>query len=114
MRVDAAPVLTTLTITPTPTSIKIGYSIDFSVEGFDQYGDPVEIDPVWSTAQGNEINQEGEFRAVNVGRTSVTVSAGGKTQTHSIVVLPPLNNIALNKPVYVSSEENGGTFIVQI
>ena len=74
--VEAAPVLTVLTVTPSSVTIAVNASQAFNASGEDQYGDPIVVNPVW-TASGGSIDATGFYVAgAVVGGYQVTATQG--------------------------------------
>jgi hypothetical protein len=74
--VEAAPVLTQISVTPPSVTLTPGASQPFAATGEDQYGDPVEINVAW-TATGGSIDAGGNYVAGAVdGSYTVTASDG--------------------------------------
>ena len=55
--------LSAIEISPASTSVAFGDTIQFSAIGYNLYG-PVQVDPVWSVGDPNDINQTGFFAAI--------------------------------------------------
>lgn len=88
----AEPELTTITISPETATVPVGNTRQFTAATLDQYGDPIETDPVeWSVNGEGSIDQSGLYTAPSepatdeisamvdgvVGYATVTVSAAG-------------------------------------
>jgi acyl-CoA thioesterase-1 len=70
------PELTTIIVTPDPAPLDTGSGQQFSVQGLDQYGDPIETSPVWA-ATGGAIDDTGLYTAgATPGRFTVTATDG--------------------------------------
>lgn len=115
------PALTSIIVTPNFSTVAAGKSVAFAAAGFDQFGNASATAPIW-TASGGSISGAGVFSAP-AGSYSVTATAGGVSGTASLTVqggttaptppTPPATaspNLALKKPVRVSSLENGQQF----
>jgi hypothetical protein len=75
--VEAAPVLSTVLVTPAMVSLVPDETATFSAAGEDQYGDPIAVSPVW-TASGGSIDAGGTYTAGAVaGDFTVTATDGG-------------------------------------
>lgn len=73
--VHAAPVLTTIQVTPDPAVLLAGESQPFSAAGLDQTGQPYATTPAWS-ATGGSIDNAGLYTAGGVtGQFETTASA---------------------------------------
>jgi uncharacterized repeat protein (TIGR01451 family) len=103
VNISAGP-LSLIVVTPSLASVVAGTTQAFSASGFDQYGNPVTIVPVWTT-DGGTIDASGLLTAdtgAAAGRT-VTATYNSITGTatvnilagplHSIVVSPPSANV---------------------
>ncbi len=65
------PVLTTITVSPQNAGVSLKDTLQFTAEGWDQFGNPVSIDPEWSTT-GGSIDPSGLFTADEEGTFTVT------------------------------------------
>lgn len=108
--VNAAPVVAEASISPKVEYLEVGGSIAFTATASDQYGNQWNGEPQWSiTSPAGEVEKVSNFTATSPGRYTVSADFGGKQVAQSFVVTPKLPNLALNKPVKVSSYENAGT-----
>jgi endoglucanase Acf2 len=107
IRVGAAPVLTTIQVTPSNTSVEKGATQQYTASTLDQYNDPITATVTWSVSGGGNINSTGLFTSTGVGSFTVTATSGSKTGTTPVKVTFPKANIALGKSCTASSEENG-------
>ncbi|MDA2929041.1 DUF499 domain-containing protein [Acidobacteria bacterium AH-259-O06] len=81
------PELTHVLLSPSQTQLKPGTKQAFTVEGIDQFGQPIETGDVKWTATGGEIGSDGVFRAgEDEGNFLVTVEVQGKTGTAAVAV----------------------------
>ncbi|WP_375417156.1 discoidin domain-containing protein [uncultured Hymenobacter sp.] len=111
----ATPVLTSLTVTPATASVVSGASQQFTAQGKDQFGNAFATTPTWTVSGGGTISSGGLFAASTVGGPfTVTATSGSVKGTASVTVTAPTTtvgpNLALKKPVRVSSLENGQQF----
>jgi len=106
------PALKSIVVTPNFTAVAAGKSVAFSAKPLDQFGNAIAATPTWS-ASGGTISSAGVFTASAAGSYTITASSGGISGTASLSVTggaaPTGGNLALNKPTYSSSTENGGT-----
>jgi Big-like domain-containing protein len=93
------PVLTTLNLSVSQTTIIVGQSANASVTGVDQFGAPIATGAVsWTTASGAIaiVSQTGVVTGVAAGQTDLTASAGAKLAHTSITVIPvPVASVAV-------------------
>jgi uncharacterized repeat protein (TIGR01451 family) len=73
VNINAGP-LSSIVVTPASVNVVAGGSQAFSASGFDQYGNPVTIAPVWST-NGGSIDASGLLTADTVAAASRLVTA---------------------------------------
>lgn len=79
-KTEGEPVLTTITLFPSDTVVKINTSLRIIAQGFDQNGNPYPLDIEWSIAddkQGATIDQNGTFKATKTLDTYTVVAAHG-------------------------------------
>ena len=87
--VKAAPVLTTLTVTPSSVTLAPNATQQFSASGLDQYGAAIPTTPTW-TATGGSIDTNGLYQAGNAeGTFSVTATDGTINDSASVDVQVP-------------------------
>ena len=106
------PVLTSIAVTPTTTSMTTGTTQQFTAQLKDQFGNAFTATPNWTVSGGSSISASGLFTANTVGGPfTVTATSGSVNGTASISVTAAnvSPNLALNKPVRASSIENYGT-----
>ena len=108
IRVNASPVLTTVTISPSVSLMEIGSKYAFKSTVIDQYGDPFSAKTNWTTTGGGTIDTTGLFTPTQPGNYTITATAGSKTGSLSFSVRYPLTNVAKFKPAYASSVEKQG------
>ncbi|MDD2255152.1 DUF3344 domain-containing protein [Methanoculleus sp.] len=87
----AAPVLTTIEVSPATASLAVGNKQQFTATAKDQNGDAMtNVAFTWSS--GNEtvgtVNQTGYFTALAAGTTTVAAAAGSVTGTAEVTVTP--------------------------
>jgi len=84
--VEAAPVLTTLSVLPSSVNLLIDETQQFSAEGFDQYGDPYPANPSW-TATGGTIDSSGLYQAgTTAGNYQVVASEGAVNDQATVTI----------------------------
>jgi lysophospholipase L1-like esterase len=80
------PVLTTILVTPDPALLDVGSRQQFSVQGLDQFGNPIETNPVWA-ATGGAIDDTGLYTTKTTsGRFTVT-AMDGTIRGHAAVTI---------------------------
>lgn len=85
----ASPVLTTITVSPASATVQVGAQRQFSATGYDQFGNPMNPQPVfsWSASDGGNFDASGLFTAtIPGGPFTVTASSGGINGIASVTV----------------------------
>jgi hypothetical protein len=121
MRIFGTPSLSAITptnllVTPTQATVLEGKSVNFDAYAFDAAGNGGGTAASWSIDNGGTIDGTGNFAAGDAaGSDTVTAQVDGLTATAAVTVKPlepvaqhAAENIAIGKPVTVSSSENGG------
>ncbi|MBN2764954.1 MAG: discoidin domain-containing protein [Paludibacteraceae bacterium] len=99
---QVTPVLTSLTVTPASSSIKIGETQQLAVGGLDQLGNPFTLTTVtqWSVdGSGASVDANGLFSSTQKGLFTVTATNTELTQTAKVEVLPAANNLSIGEGV---------------
>ncbi len=104
INVQAAPELTTLSITPQNVAVEIGATQQFTVAALDQYGNTFNASVTWS-ADGGIINSEGVYTATSGGTFTVTATAEALTDNATITVNATPTDVALGKTATASTSE---------
>ena len=90
LRCDAAPVVTSVTVSPATASIPTGATQRFVATATDQFGEPLSPQPSfgWAVSGGGSIDQSGAFTAGSAagGPFTVTAASGGVTGSASVSV----------------------------
>ena len=77
-------------ISPADATAPVLGTVQFLATAEDQFGNPIELDPQWSTSgDGGEIDANGLFTAgsgVGTFSGAIVVSAGGVTESASVSV----------------------------
>ncbi|MCM1517229.1 MAG: discoidin domain-containing protein [Pseudoflavonifractor sp.] len=94
-------------ILPSTRYVERGASVDFRLDGADQYGDEFAGDVEWKI-NGVTVSSP-HVDGSQVGVYEIEAVAGDKSVTHSLYVTPPLADLALGRVAVSSSEENAGT-----
>jgi hypothetical protein len=82
--------LTSITVSPSTTSVGLGNGVDFNAQGIDQYGNPIAITESWSVSGGGSINTAGLFTGSTIGGPyTVTASVGAISGTAVVNVTAP-------------------------
>ena len=109
----AAPVLTSITVTPTPASVVAGGSQQFTAVGKDQNGVALSTQPsfTWTVGGGGTISGGGLFTAGAAagGPFTVTAASGGVSGTASVTVTvaPPVLTTIVVSPASASVVTGG-------
>jgi endoglucanase len=96
----STPVLTTITVTPSPVTLNIGATQPFTAVGRDQYGALMAISPLWSAA-GGSISASGLYTAGTKGDFIITAQSGAIVGTAQVKVN--------DAPVYIKIEAESYT-----
>ena len=103
--VVSPPVVTTVTITPSPITLTVGASTQPIARAFDQYGNQMSgTTRTWSSANSSiaSVSSTGSVTGVASGSTSVQVTIDGVTATAPVTVGTHLS-IDLTGPYFASS-----------
>jgi serine protease AprX len=110
--VTAAPVLTTITVSPSTASVQVGKTQQFTAQAYDQGNVLLSPQPTftWSVSGGGTISSAGLFTAglTAGGPFTVTAAAGGKSGTASVTV-PAASDFSLSVSPTSQSVRRGGT-----
>ncbi|WP_373534436.1 WD40 repeat domain-containing protein [Microcoleus sp.] len=113
--VTITPVLRGLKISPEQVEIQPEEAFTFTVTGFDQVGDPLDImNVIWTTTNGGSITDKGAFKG-NYKKREVTVTAklGKLSDTAKVILLPVLRRLEVQPGfVYLQSSEHQ-TFVAK-
>jgi hypothetical protein len=113
--VTGPPELTNIVVTPDPAVVAIGGTQHFIATGYDQYGNIMGINPVWSTNSCGTIDGGGLFTAPTVvGQCTVTATDTAISGTATVSVTYVLN--IMDIPVVASSDDaeeaaDGGMYL---
>lgn len=111
VRVNEVPVLASAEITPAMAYAMAGQTVEFSLNAVDQYGDAYATATTWTIERDGATVKTDSILDINeIGIYTVkATTADGHSYSHQIYMTPTMPNLALNKTVTVSSEENAGT-----
>ncbi|CAG0992418.1 Ice-binding protein 1 [Methanosarcinales archaeon] len=90
-----APVLTTITVTPSSATVVQGNTQTFTASPKDQFGKPIVTSIVWSSSNTTvgTVSASGVLTAVSAGTTTVTATSGSVKGTASVKVTSPVQNL---------------------
>lgn len=103
---QVTPVLTSPTVTPASSSIKLGETQQLAVGGLDQLGNPFTLTNAtqWSVdGSGASVDANGLFSSTQKGLFTVTATNTELTQTAKVEVLPDANNLSVAEGVIVTA-----------
>jgi hypothetical protein len=106
------PAVTSLTVTPTNTSIVLSATQQFAVNGLDQALNPITLTnaTTWSVdGTGTTVNVNGLFSSTQKGFYTVTATNTGITKTATINVLPTNTNLSYVTGVSATATASSGT-----
>lgn len=97
--VNAAPVVSVISIAPSPTNVIVGNSATLVATARDQYGNTMSgVSFTWTTNDASiaTVSGTGVVTGVAVGSTSVTASSGGVSRNATVNVVPvPVDRIVV-------------------
>ena len=113
LRVNTAPVLTSVAVSPAITRGEIGQTYQLAAKGLDQYGDSLALTTLtWSLSGGGTISPAGLLTPTTPGGPfTLKATAGSVSQSVSLSMSYPLMNLALLKPVNASSSAGNNPLI---
>ena len=80
------PFLASIVVSPLSASINLNASQQYTTTGYDQYGDIMNISPIWS-ATGGYIDGAGLYTGTSTGEFIVTAASGSVSENANIVVI---------------------------
>lgn len=118
--VSYTPVLTSASVTPTPTSVNRFYTRQFTAKGYDQYGAQINgLSFTWSSSNTGvaTVNSSGLAYGVSTGSATISASSGGVSGSASLsVVVPSLSagisgpsSVPRNQSATYTASASGGT-----
>jgi hypothetical protein len=117
----AAPVLTTIGVTPSSTSVQVNQTTQFSATAYDQFGVAMSPQPSfsWTVSGGGSIGATtGLFTAGATagGPFTVSAAAGGKTGTASVTVtaVPPDFSFTISPSTVTVKRGGTATYTITI
>lgn len=105
IRVDALPVLTSVTVSPTPTTVTTGSTRQLTATAKDQYGNTMSgYTFTWSSSSASvaTVSSSGLVTGVSAGSATITASAGGKSGSASVTVSNPTPSVSITGPSSVT------------
>lgn len=99
---QVTPVLTSLTLSPASSSIKLGETQQLTAGGLDQLGNPFTLTntTLWSVdGSGASVDANGLFSSTQKGLFTVTATNNELTKTAKVEVLPTNNNLSVGEGV---------------
>lgn len=110
VRIDEAPALRSVKITPDYEYALAGQAIEFSLSATDQYSDPYQLPHSWTIERdGKVVETDSVLNVAAPGIYTINATSGSKVYTHTIYMAPQMPNLARTATVTASSEENAGT-----
>jgi hypothetical protein len=106
--VVSAPVLTTVTVALSATTVQIGQSDTARADGFDQRGDPLSVvgAAVWRTSSSAiaTVSASGVITGVALGEATITATVGGKEGEATVVVVPvAVQTVLVSPPGWIAA-----------
>ncbi|MGL1903180.1 MAG: discoidin domain-containing protein [Fibrobacterales bacterium] len=92
------PVLSSITLTPLATTVTVGETQQYTAEGFDQHGNPIDADYSWNISGNSTIDGNGLVTTIEAGIASVTVTSLGLSATTQLTIreIPVLTTIEVS------------------
>ena len=107
---DPSDAIASVVVTPAADSVDIGASIQLQATVRNGRGETVSASTIWSTSDASvaTVSQSGLVTGVAEGEADISASAGGFSESASVTVLHPRNEvIAAARAAYVNSVANG-------
>jgi hypothetical protein len=118
LRCSAAPVLTSIVMSPATASVPAGGTVQFGTTGYDQFGQPMTVQPTatWSVSGGGTIDTSGRFTAGPAagGPFTVTASSGGVAGTARVTVTNPDFSLSVSPTSVTIGRGGTATYAVRI
>jgi hypothetical protein len=99
--VQYTPVLTSVAVTPTPTSVNRYYTRQLTAKGYDQYGAQMSgLSFSWSSSNTAvaTVNSSGLVYGASAGSATITASTGGTSGAASVSVVIPSVSAGISGP----------------
>jgi Big-like domain-containing protein len=99
------PALSSISVTPNPTSVARGYTRQLTATAYDQYGATMSgVTFTWSSSNTSlaTVSSTGLVTGVNLGGVTISASSGGVSGSSSVTVTTPPLSVSLSGPQYVS------------
>lgn len=103
--VDYTPVLTSVTVAPTPTTVNVGGNRQLTATAKDQYGAAMSgYTFTWSSSNtaAATVGSTGLVTGVAPGSATITASTGGKSGSASVTVSYPAPSVSISGPSWVT------------
>lgn len=86
------PVVTTITVTPSSTSLSVGDSVKEVATAKDQFGNPIAVSLIWSSTSSStaSVSNSGVVKGLAAGSSTITASSGSVSGTSSVNVVSPV------------------------
>ena len=108
--VNVNSTLTTVAVSPSASTVRVGGTASFSASGFDQFGAALAVQPVFNwavTGAGNAIDTAGNFTAGSVGGSfNVTATSGAVVGNATATVL---QGSVVNRAIFYNNSFFDGT-----
>lgn len=107
--VSYTPVLTSVSVTPTPTSVNRYHTRQLTAKGYDQYGVQMNgLSFIWSSSSTAvaTVNSSGLAYGVSVGSASISASSGGVSGSASLSVTVPALSTGISGPSSVPRNQS--------
>jgi hypothetical protein len=110
---DVERVLTSITVTPSPATIPVSGTQQFTAHGFDQFGNEIAgLTFTWESTNTNvaTVNQSGLATGVSPGQATIKATSQNVTGTAMLNVTPPtvvINETLADPPGTVSTDLGG-------
>jgi|GEM_PF-1687571 len=109
---NPSPILTTITVSPSTTSVSVGATKQFTDLSKDQFGSPISTSVTWSSSNNavGTVTQSGLFTATSQGTTIITASSGGVSGTATVTVTAPITLMQILVSPTSATTQKGATY----
>lgn len=113
IKVTVNQTLSAITVTPSATSLSNGETQQFQAIGYDQFGNPMAVQPAWTWSinaggVGGTVSSTGLYRAPSTGSgtSAVRAASGSISQTATVTVHSTVDVFAQSETTKIGSRSN--------
>lgn len=96
---EVIPILASIVVTPNPATVIFEQTEQFTAAGFDDYGDPINTTPTWTTDIGSIDAVSGVFTAQHAPGSGTVTATNGSISNTSAVTIDAVKSISLDVSV---------------